>query len=135
MPVINIIICLMYTAKITIIITKQKTIIFDGQICHERGKIEMISFKLHTKTFFSWFFYLQFTKIPWEMKVINIIFWLMYTLKNTIIIINKKILLFVVCRFHKWGITRMIYFETKQKIISNNVFLISASQSNIREWK
>ena len=50
MPVINIIICLMYTAKITIIITKQKTIIFDGQICHERGKIEMISYETTHKS-------------------------------------------------------------------------------------
>ena len=64
------------------------------------------------------------------MTVIDILFWLMYTMKITIIIIKQKLLLFVGCRFHEEGEIGMIYFENTHKRISIHVFLISVAQAN-----
>ena len=57
------------------------------------------------------------------MPVINIVFWLMYTIKITIIIIKQKLLLFVGGRCHNEGKIGMITFETTHKRLSIRVFL------------
>ena len=64
------------------------------------------------------------------MTVIDIIFWLMYTMKITIIIINKKLLLFVGCRCHKEGKKGIIYFEVTHKRLSIHVLIKSVAQKN-----
>ena len=60
------------------------------QMSRRRKKRNYIFWKYTQKAFYSCIFYLQFTKTPWEMPVMNIIYWLMYTMKITIIIIKQK---------------------------------------------
>ena len=62
------------------------------------------------------------------MPVINIIFWLVYTMKITMFYIHEKLLLFVGCRFHEEGERAMIYFETTHKRLYIHVFLTSLAQ-------
>ena len=66
------------------------------------------------------------------MPVSNIIFWLMYITKITIIYINEKLLLFVGGRCHEEGEGGMINFETTHKSISIHVFFICNSQNTMR---
>ena len=59
----------------------------------------------------------------------------MYTMKITIIITNKELLLFVDCRCHEAGKIGMVYFETANKRISINEFLTSVEQENIEKCR
>ena len=63
------------------------------------------------------------------MQLIDIIFWLMYTMKITTIIIKQKLLLFVGCTCHEEGKIGIIYFETTHKRIYIHIFPKSVAQA------
>ena len=136
MTVIDIIFWLMYTMKITILIINQKTtIVCSYHMSWRRRKRNDIFWKYTRKALYSCVFNIHSTSNAWEMLVINIIFWLMYTIKTTITYINEKLLLFVGCRFHEKRKRGLVIFETSHKMISIHMFLTSIAQANIGKYQ
>ena len=64
-----------------------------------------------------------------------VFFWLMYTMKTTIIYNNEKLLLFDCGRFHEEGKRVMVSFETTNIKRSNNVFLTYIAQEKHEKFQ
>ena len=86
------------------------SIVFWLHMPRRREKRNDIFWNYTQKDFYSYVSNISITN--WEMPVINIIFWLIYTMKISIIYINEKLLLYVGCRCHKEGKRGMIYFKS-----------------------
>ena len=114
MQVINIIFLVMYTTEIDIIITNKKQLLFIVFIFHEEVKRGMISFENTHKSIYIHVFIISVAQKNWEMPVMNIIYWLMYTTKITLFYINEKQLIFVGGRFHEndifWRYTQKDFY-------------------------
>ena len=138
MQVINIIFWLMYTIKITIIITKKTPIVCWLQISWRSKKGNYIFWNYTQKDLYSRIFDLQFKKIPWEMPVINIILWLMSTTKVTIIIIKQKNYhCLLVADFTKKGkgelyLLNYIFWNYTQKAFYSYIFIYAIHKNTMR---
>ena len=124
MTVIDIIFLLMFTMKINIVIFQQKNYycLLVADVA-KKGKEEWYMLKLHTKGFLFVYFFLKFTKIPWEMTVIDIIFWLMYTMIITIIIIKQKLLCLLVPDVTKKWNKNDMFWSHKQNYFYSYIFI------------
>ena len=85
---------LMYTMKIFIISIRKKILLFVGCRCHEEWKGVLICFETTHIFFYLCVSNICITSKAWKLPVINIIFWLLFTVKITMIYINEKVLLF-----------------------------------------
>ena len=110
MSAINIIFWLINTMKITMIYINEKLLFFWFQMSWRREKRNDIFWNYTQKSFYSCVSKISST--TWKMPVINIIFWLIYTMKTTIIHISEKLLLFVGFRCHEEGKRGIISFES-----------------------
>ena len=88
-----------------------------------RGKRNGIFLNYTQKDFFSCVSNICSTSKYWEMQLINIIFSFMHTMKITMIIKNKELLLFVGCGYH---------FETTHKSLSIHAFFL---QFTVLPWE